>query len=189
MQATVADVLVGLEGTHMSTPVERLLCHLDGIGDDRHRSANELAGAQQSHIVDKYRPVANFRQATIVTLEEMTRIAQALGVPKLYPEDFSANIVLSGVKDFTQLPPEYYLVFSNGRRETHAVLRLMGENRPCEVAGANMKARYPGHKDMGRFVKAAFGKRGQVAVVFAEGVIRQGDTVTFVPHQPEVKKR
>jgi len=52
-----------------------------------------------------------------------------------------------------------------------------------------MKARYPGHKDMGRFVKAAFGKRGQVAVVFAEGVIRQGDTVTFVPHQPEVKKR
>ena len=80
-------------------------------------------------------------------------------------------------------------MFSNDRRETHAVLRLMGENRPCEVAGANMKARYPGHKDMGRFVKAAFGKRGQVAVVFAEGVIRQGDTVTFVPHQPEVKKR
>lgn len=185
MEADVLGLYIGLEGTHLSEKTDKIVCRLDGIEGDRHRQSSKPAGAQEKHIVEKYRTVANFRQVTIVTKEEMDAVAKSLEVPSLYAEDFSANIVLCNIEDFTRLPPEYYLVFSNTRKETHAVLRIMGENRPCVVAGGNMEARYPDHKSIqSRFVKAALGRRGQVAVVYAEGVIRQGDTVTLVPHQP-----
>ena len=190
MQAKVEGLFVGLPDTHISVPVDKLKCTLDGIQGDRHNSSSKLAGAQEKHIVLKHRPVANFRQVTIVTQEEMDAVAEALGVPKLYAEDFSANIAISGIEGFTTLPPMYYLVFSNKRQETHAVIRIMGENRPCIVAGENMQKRYPEEKGLkSRFVKAALHKRGQVAVVYASGVIRVGDTVNFVPHQPMIKKR
>jgi len=190
MQPNVLGLYIGLEGTHISEEVDKLVCNLDGIQDDRHKAASKQAGAQEKHIVAKYRPVANFRQITIVTKEEMDAVAQTLDVPELYAEDFSANIVLGGIEGFTLLSPVYYLVFSNNRDETNAVIRIMGENRPCVVAGANMEARYPEHRGIqSRFVKAALGKRGQVSIVYAEGVIRKGDTVTFVPHQPELRKR
>lgn len=185
MQANVLGLYLGIEGTHSSLEVDKLVCNLDGIQGDRHKSVSKLAGAQESHIVDKYRPVANFRQVTIISKEEMEATAQILKVPTLYAEDFSANIVLCNISDFTKLSPVYYLVFSNSRKETHAVIRMMGENRPCVVAGENMERRYPDEKGLkSRFVKAAFGMRGQVAIVYAEGIIRTGDIATFVPHQP-----
>lgn len=185
MQAVVLNVYLGIEGTHVSTEVEKLQCRLDGLEGDRHRMSSQLAVGQSAHIVDKGRPVANFRQVTIVTKEEMDAVAHSLRVSRLYAEDFSANIVLGNIDNFTQLPPLYYLVFSNSKKETHAVLRIMGENKPCVVAGGNMRDRFPHISGIqNQFVKAASGKRGQVAVVFAEGYIRPGDTVTFVPHQP-----
>lgn len=190
MQALVVGLYVGVEETHASVAVEKLICNLDGIEGDRHKSASKLAGAQEKHIVDKYRPVANLRQVTIVADGELNVIAKHLDIPQVSPEDLSANIVLSdSILGFTSLPPVYYLVFSNAKRETHAVLRLIGENRPCIVAGENIENRYPdaiGVKS--RFVKAAFGKRGQVAIVYAEGVIRLGDTVDFVSHQPNLER-
>jgi len=179
MQADVLGLYIGVKDTHVSKKVDRLECRFNGIQGDRHQEITTLAGVQERHIVDKYRPVANFRQVTIVTKEEMDAVATTLEVPRLYAEDFSANIVLGGISDFTQLPPVYYLLFSNNRNETHAVIRLMGEN---------MEARYPEETGIqSRFVKAALGKRGQVAVVYAEGIIREGDTVTFVSHQPDIK--
>ncbi|OGM74977.1 hypothetical protein A2382_04605 [Candidatus Woesebacteria bacterium RIFOXYB1_FULL_38_16] len=190
MKADVLGLYLGIEGTHVSRRVEKLVCNLDGILGDRHKSISKLAGAQEKHIVEKYRPVANFRQITLVSQEEIDVMVQILGIPTLYPEDLSANIVLCNIAEFTQLPPVYYLVFSNLRHETHAVLRMMGENRPCVVAGENMENRYPDQKGIkSRFVKAALGRRGQVAIVYAEGVIRVGDIVEFVSHQPELKRQ
>jgi len=188
MHATVTGIFIGEEGTHTSVSAERLVCRFGGIEGDRHQQTSSMAGAQEKHIVPKYRPVANLRQVTIVAQEELAAIAHKLQVPEIYAEDLSANIMISGLPDFTKLPPIYYLVFSNNRNETHAVIRLMGENRPCVVAGANMEARY--HAQVGiqsRFVKAAMGLRGQVAIVYAEGIIRNGDNVTFVPHQPNLE--
>lgn len=182
----VVGVYVGKVGTTTSDKVDKLQVLPDGIANDRHRGKYKLAGAQESHIVGKGTYVANLRQVTIVSTEELAIIASDLNIPSVLAEDLSANILVEGIPSFTFLP-SCFLSFSRNRgKEVSAVLRLMGENRPCVIAGGNLQERYPDEARLAsKFVAASLGLRGQVAIVYANGIIRSGDTISLIPHQPK----
>ena len=185
MIAKVVAVLIGSEGVHTSHTVDKLLLAPDGIIGDRHRSEYKFAGAQERHIVPKGSYVKNMRQITIVSVEELHAIAESLGIKFIAASELSANILIEGIEDLTHLSTNYYMCFRGGRgSEINAVLRLMGENLPCIVAGGNVQEANQGQDVKSRFVKAAFGKRGQVAIIYSPGIIRPGDTVELIPHQP-----
>lgn len=133
------------------------------------------AGVRQKHL-KKGLIVRNSRQLSILSLEELALTAQALGVARLAPEWLGANIVLSGLSSLTQLAPSTRLVFESGTS-----VAIDGDNEPCVISGGAV-ARALGDQSLkSRFVKAAMGRRGLVGWVEAEGVIRQGESVTVVP--------
>jgi MOSC domain-containing protein YiiM len=154
--------------------VEALTLTYDGIPGDRHAGLTARAGVRQKHL-KKGTELRNARQVSLLSLEELALISQALGLPTVAPQWLGANVVVSGRGAFTQLAPSTRLVFSSG-----AVLVVDGDNDPCSVAGGAVErgAGVPGLKS--RFVKAAADRRGLVAWVELPGLIRQGDEVTLV---------
>ena len=184
----VKGLYVGPEGCHTSIPVSKIEVAPDGIIGDRHRGMYKFVGAQESHIAPKGSYIPNFRQITIVSQEELAEIALLLEINRVEPEALSANIKLWGIPNFTGITKtgDWYLRFRSHRdNEVGAILRLMGENRPCVVAGANLEDLHPELPGLkSAWVKPALGKRGQVAIVYRPGIIREQSIIELVPHQP-----
>lgn len=121
--------------------------------------------------------IRNVRQVSIVSTEDLAQIAEIMEVSHLEPEWLGANLCLSGIPDFTLVPPSSRLIFSGG-----ASLVVDMENGPCQYPGMIIERHIPGFGD--RFAKAALTLRGVTAWVEREGVINAGDDVTLhVPPQ------
>ena len=121
--------------------------------------------------------IKNTRQLSVVSAEELAQIAEAMGVDTLDPWLVGATMVLSGIPDFSHLPPSSRLQIANG-----ATLTVDMQNRPCHLPAAEIDVPHPGK---GRTFKAAAqGLRGVTAWVEREGTARVGDIVTVhVPDQ------
>ena len=121
--------------------------------------------------------IANVRQLSIVSAEEMADIAAAMELEHLDPAWLGASIVLEGIPDFTHIPPSSRLQAENG---TTLVVDM--ENRPCHQPGMTI-ARH--HGDAGKLFKAAAkDRRGVTAWVERPGVLRPGMTMRLhVPSQ------
>lgn len=121
--------------------------------------------------------IKNTRQLSVVSAEELAHIAEAMGVDTLDPWLVGATMVLSGIPDFSHLPPSSRLQIANG-----ATLTVDMQNRPCHLPAAEIEVPHPGK---GRaFKAAAWGLRGVTAWVEREGTARVGDSVTVhVPDQ------
>ena len=99
------------------------------------------------------------------------------GVTSLEPEWVGANLLVSGIPNFTKLPPSTRLLFDGG-----AALVIDLENSPCKYPGEIIDRFHPGFGD--KFAKAALGLRGVTAWVEREGKISAGDGIrVFVPPQ------
>ena len=85
--------------------------------------------------------IRNVRQISIVSVEDMDVIAEKMGVEKLEPQWLGANILLSGIPDFTLVPPSSRLIFSGG-----ASLVVDMENEPCKYPGDVIDQHHPGFK-------------------------------------------
>lgn len=121
--------------------------------------------------------IRNTRQLSVVSAEELAEIAADCGLSELDPALVGASLVISGIPDFTHLPPSSRLQTPSG-----ATLVVDMENRPCHLPAKPINADHPGAGD--RFKTAAKGKRGVTAWVEREGLIRVGDTVRLhVPDQ------
>lgn len=121
--------------------------------------------------------IRNTRQISIVSTEELAEIAKAMEVPHLEPEWLGANLCLSGIPDFTTVPPSSRLIFTGG-----ASLVVDMENEPCKYPGMIIEKHIPGAGD--RFANSAINLRGVTAWVEREGDINAGDDVTLhVPPQ------
>lgn len=122
-------------------------------------------------------PIANTRQLTLVSREEMAAIGAAMGL-ELDPAWLGASLMVEGLADFSHLPPSARLQGPDG-----ATLVVDMENRPCQLPAKVIEAAAPGHG--AKFRRAAAGRRGITAWVEREGVIRPGDRLAlFVPDQP-----
>ena len=133
-----------------------------------------------SRVISQYprgTEIKNTRQLSVVSAEELAQIAEAMGVDTLDPWLVGATMVLSGIPDFSHLPPSSRLQIANG-----ATLTVDMQNRPCHLPAAEIDVPHPGK---GRTFKAAAqGLRGVTAWVEREGTARVGDIVTVhVPDQ------
>lgn len=133
-----------------------------------------------SRVISQYprgTEIKNTRQLSVVSAEELAQIAEAMGVDTLDPWLVGATMVVSGIPDFSHLPPSSRLQIANG-----ATLTVDMQNRPCHLPAAEIDVPHPGK---GRAFKAAArGLRGVTAWVEREGTARVGDSVTVhVPDQ------
>jgi MOSC domain-containing protein YiiM len=122
-------------------------------------------------------PIANTRQVSIVSGEELAEVGEAMETAQLKPEWLGANLVTKGIPDLTLLPPSTRMMFSSG-----ATLIVDGENAPCRQVGDVIEQHYPGKG--WQFPKLARNKRGLVAWVEREGAIAVGDEIVLhIPPQ------
>jgi hypothetical protein len=122
--------------------------------------------------------IRNVRQFSIVSAEELAEIAQRMQLDHLDPAMLGATIVLSGIPDFTKVPPSSRLQGPDG-----VTLTIDMENRACTLPARVIEAAMPGYGK--RFKPAAQGRRGVTAWVEREGVISVGDEMRLhIPDQP-----
>ena len=121
--------------------------------------------------------IRNVRQISILSLEELKKIAEKMGVSHIKPQWVGANLVLSGIPKLSMLPPSSRLIFSNG-----VSLVVDMENEPCRYPGEVIDRFFPG-KGL-RFPKAAMSLRGVTAWVEAVGSLQIGEScVLHIPPQ------
>ncbi len=133
-----------------------------------------------SRVTAQYRKgteIRNVRQLCVVGAEEMAAVAEELGIAAFDFAWVGANVVISGLPDFTHLPPSSRLQAEGG-----ATLVVDMENLPCREPAVTIGKARPGEGK--RFKEAAEGRRGVTAWVEREGVLRLGATVRLhVPAQ------
>jgi MOSC domain-containing protein YiiM len=151
---------------------ERLTLTFDGVAGDCHGGRTRPSDSRMVTQYPKGTEVANTRQVSILSAEELAEVAATLGIPVLPPEWVGANIVVSGIPDLTLLPPSSRLMFSSG-----ATLIVDLENAPCRYVGDVIEKHHPGVGS--KFVAAAKHKRGVVGWVEKPGDISVGDGIVL----------
>lgn len=178
-------------GSHVSTRVGKIqLIVRHGVKGDLHAGAR-LADAREKGLaafgLPKGIEIANHREVSIVSLEELTLVGEAMKLPASIPYGcLGENLVLGGIPRLTELPTGTLLFFRKDERTIRtAVLAVWGENTPCTAPGEAVQACYPAIPGLaGRFPKAARGRRGLVAGVYCSGKIHEGDAVIAkIPRQ------
>ncbi len=178
--AKVVAVLRTQEGSGFLTQkADRLSLTLAGIPGDRHAGFHKAAGAREKALYAKGTPIANHRQWSALSSEELELIAKGMGLAQVEPEYLGANFVFSGIPDFTKLPSLTRLRI--GKAPNQATLIVYEENEPCRFPQEAMEKagiEVPGQS----FVKAAYRKRGLVGWVEKGARVLPGDPVeVFVP--------
>ncbi|GIL02954.1 MAG: molybdenum cofactor sulfurase [Alphaproteobacteria bacterium] len=191
LSARVAGVLKATGRDFVSRPVDRLELTYEGVKGDFHAGLTRRSGSREPWYA-RGTEMRNERQLSILSVEELAAIAEAMGLNRIEPGWIGANIVLEGVEAMTFLPPRTLLMFEGG-----VTLRVDGANGPCRIAGGSI-ARHLGARRTGggldrqdaaefdwtktdlafAFVEAARMKRGLVAWVERGGAIEPGEDVT-----------
>ena len=171
--AKIEAVLVAdKQGTFVSRRVSKLNLEYGGIKGDLHFGLTKKAGSREK-MYPRGKEIFNRRQITIVSVEECARVAAKLGIERILPEWLGANIFISGFPDLTQLKEGSRILFPSG-----AGLLCEGENDPCIQPGKVLQQQFPDEEKLApRFVKAAMGLRGIVAIVECQGEIHSGEEV------------
>ncbi|MEH7745294.1 MOSC domain-containing protein [Neobacillus drentensis] len=143
-----------------------------GILGDRHFGITSKADSRQP-MYPRGSEILNRRQITIVSVEELDRIAEELGVESVLPEWLGANLLIKGFPGLTKLTMGSRILFPSG-----AGLICMGENQPCTLPGDEIQKHYEDHEKLSlRFVRAGYKQRGIVCAVERPGMIHENDEV------------
>jgi hypothetical protein len=160
-----------------SQPSQAATLTYAGIPGEAHGGLTRPACSRVRSQYPKDTEIRNVRQLSVVSAEELSEIAVDCGLDDFDPTLIGASLVISGIPDFTHLPPSSRLQFPDG---SSIVVDM--ENRPCHLPAKPMNADHPGAGD--KFKVAAKGKRGITAWVEREGRIAVGDEVTLhIPDQ------
>ncbi len=146
-----------------------------GIRGDRHFGITSKADSRQP-MYPNGTEILNRRQITIVSEEELDRIAEELGVKSIRPEWLGANVLVKGFPELTKLTMGSRILFPSG-----AGLICMGENQPCTLPGDEIQKHYEEHEKLSlRFVRAGYKRRGIVCAVERPGIIHEHDDVQIL---------
>jgi MOSC domain. len=168
---------VTTEGELVSTPVEALEFTFDGPVGELHAGRTRASCSRVTDQHERGTEIANVRQMTILSAEELAETAFAMGIPELDPTWVGASIVLRGLPDLTHLPPSSRL-----QNETGLTLVIDMENRACVLPGKVIEEIYP--EKGKRYKPAAQGRRGVTAWVERPGRLVIGDTLRLhIPDQ------
>ena len=158
-------------------PVAEMPLTFAGFAGESHAGLTRPSCSRVRAQYPKGTEIRNTRQVSLVSAEEMAEVAAELGLEAMDYAWLGAGVVLSGIPDFTHVPPSSRL-----QAESGATLVVDMENRPCiEVAKTIEEARH-GHGKA--FKAAAAERRGVTAWVEREGTLRLGQRVRLhVPDQ------
>ena len=169
--------LVPVGGGLASEPRGELFASFAGVEGEVHGG---LTRASCSRVVAQYprgTMIRNVRQFSLLGHEDLQAIAAGMGLARLDPALVGASMVISGLPDFSHLPPSSRLHAEGG-----AALVVDMQNLPCTFPAKGIEQAHPGHG--ARFKPAAAGRRGVTAWVEAEGALRLGQRVRLhVPDQ------
>jgi hypothetical protein len=155
----------------------KMMLTLDGPKGDCHTGATRKSDSRTLKLYPRNQTIRNVRQLTVLSREELDDIRIALAVPRMEASWFGANIVLSGIPDFTLLPPSTRLQFPSGATIVNDM-----ENYPCSQVADVVGEHY--QEAAKKLVKSAMHKRGITAWVEHAGEVTEGDEVTlFIPPQ------
>ena len=127
---TVTGIYAPSLDSLVSKPLEYATVKVGGFEEDeRHFGVMKKAGPRETQY-KKGTIIFNYRQVSVVSLEELEVIATTLKVPEIKPEWLGANIAVSGIPNLTLLPPTSRLYFPG-----EATLVVFGENYPCRYPG------------------------------------------------------
>ncbi|MCK0151919.1 MOSC domain-containing protein [Marivita sp. S6314] len=122
--------------------------------------------------------IANVRQLSVVSVEELQAIAAEMGLDAIDPVWLGATLVIEGIPDFTHVPPSSRLQGPDG-----GTLIVDMENRPCQLPAREIAAVHP--EQSKAFKAAAKHRRGVTAWVERPGRLTVGDTLRLhIPDQP-----
>jgi hypothetical protein len=141
-----------------------------------------LTRPSDSRVLAQYKrgtPIRNTRQLSILSAEDLAAIAADMGIWALDPALVGASMVISGIPDFSHIPPSSRLQ----DEASGTTLTIDMENRPCQLPAKPIEARHPGFGKA--FKRAAVNRRGVTAWVEREGTIQLGATLRLhIPDQP-----
>ena len=159
-------------------PLETADLTFAGIAGEAHGGRTRPACSRVVAQHPRGTEIANVRQLSVLSAEEMAAIAAQMGTARLEPAWLGASLVIEGIPDFTHVPPSARLQAPSG-----ATLVIDMENRPCHLPARVIDAHLPG---TGRgFKVAAKGRRGVTAWVEREGRLAVGDALRLhIPDQP-----
>lgn len=188
----VEAVLVAKDfGTMVSTVCSKIaLLRGHGVRGDGH-AGGRLADVREKEILrfglPKGLEIANQREFSAISTEELEQIGQGLQLPRRIPYGcLGENLVVSGIPRLSELPPGTMLFFrKNDQQLRTAVLLVWRENTPCQLPGEAIQQQFPEITDLvSGFSRVSLGRRGIVGSVYASGVVHAGDTVVvMVPRQ------
>jgi hypothetical protein len=160
-----------------SSRIESVAVSYAGLEGESHSGLVRASCVRVRHQYPEGTEIRNTRQISVVSVEELALIAEAMGIDKLQPEWLGANLLVSGIPEFSQIPPSTRMIFDGG-----ASLVVDLENSPCKYPGEIIERHHPGFGK--RFAKAAVGLRGVTAWVEREGTITTGDSIRlYIPPQ------
>ena len=149
----------------------------EGLQGESHSGLVRSSCVRVRHQYPQGTEIRNTRQISILSSEELAVIADAMGIAELKPEWLGANLLVSGIPHFSQIPPSTRMIFASG-----ASLVVDLENSPCKYPGEIIDRHHPGFGNL--FAKAAVGRRGVTAWVEREGQINTGDSIRlYIPPQ------
>jgi MOSC domain-containing protein YiiM len=148
-----------------------------GLAGESHSGLVRSSCVRVRHQYTQGTEIRNTRQISMVSIEELAVIADNMGIAELKPEWLGVNLLVSGIPNFSQVPPSTRMIFSGG-----ASLVVDLENSPCKYPGEIIERHHPGFGNL--FAKAAVGRRGVTAWVEREGQINTGDSIRlYIPPQ------
>lgn len=166
------------EGPLASEPAPALDFMFGGVANEVHQGVTRLSCSRVTALHPEGTTIANVRQLSVLSAEDLAAIAAEMGIDRLDPAHLGATLVVEGIADFSHLPPSSRLQAPSG-----ATLVIDMENRPCTIPAGSIEAAMPGKGKL--FMPAAMGRRGVTAWVEREGRIALGDTLRlFIPDQP-----
>lgn len=160
-----------------SAPSDAAQLSFAGLAGEMHSGRTRASCVRVKEQFVQGTEIANTRQLSIVSQQELEAIAVRMGLGRIAPEWLGATMVVSGIPDFSHVPPSSRLQGPDG-----ASLIIDMQNRPCMLPAREIEADHPGYGP--KFKPAAKGRRGVTAWVECEGRMALGDTLRlFVPDQ------
>ena len=177
-RVTWLGVVENRDASLQATAVSDMALRFGGVKGEAHGGLTFPSCSRVLAQHPRNTPIANVRQLSVLSAEDLQDIADRMGLPALQPEWLGASMVVAGLPDFTRLPPSSRLQAPSG-----ATLVVDMENRPCSLPARPIEAQHPGFG--AAFKAAARGRRGVTMWVEREGTVALGDTLRLhIPDQP-----
>ncbi len=160
-----------------SVPREAVDLSYAGMAGEMHSGLTRPSCVRVKAQFSEGTEIANTRQISIVSAEELAEIAARMELDSIDPAWLGASMVITGLPDFSHVPPSARLQGPDG-----ASLVIDMQNLPCLYPAREIDKDHPGRGP--KFKAAARGRRGVTAWVEREGRLAVGDAMRlFVPGQ------